>query len=146
MVPPHLGLPRPHALDERLAPHLAAAGLLTLHELALNDHLRRDAGVVGARLPQHVLAAHALEPSKDVLQRVVERMAHMQGAGDVGRRNDDTVRRGLSALGPAGAKGARLFPLLVDAALDLGGLIGLIDHRLAITLRSFPRKRESRSK
>ena len=32
------------------------------------------------------------------------------------------------ALGPAGAEGAGLLPGPVDAALDLGGLIGLIDH------------------
>jgi hypothetical protein len=34
--------------------------------------------MVGAGLPEHVLAAHALEPAQDVLERVVERMAHMQ--------------------------------------------------------------------
>ncbi len=85
-------LPFPHPLEERLAPHLAAAGLLPLHQLPLDHHLRGDAGMVGARLPEHVLAAHALEPAQHVLQRVVERMAHMQRAGDVGRRNDDRVR------------------------------------------------------
>ncbi len=78
MVPPDSLLPRPHALEERLAAHLAAAGLLALHQLPLDHHLRGDAGMVGARLPQHVLAAHALETAQDVLQRVVERMAHMQ--------------------------------------------------------------------
>ena len=57
---------------------LAPAGLLALHQLPLDHHLRRDAGVVGAGLPQHVLAAHALEAAEHVLQRVVERMAHMQ--------------------------------------------------------------------
>ena len=78
MVPPDLCLPFPDALEERLAPHLAAAGQLALHQLPLDHHLRRDAGVIGARLPQHVLAAHALEAAQHVLQRVVERMAHMQ--------------------------------------------------------------------
>ena len=34
---------------------------LRLHQLALDHHLGGDAGVVRARLPQHVLAAHALE-------------------------------------------------------------------------------------
>ena len=35
------------------------------------------------------LAAHALEADQDVLQRVVERMADVQRAGDVRRRDDD---------------------------------------------------------
>ena len=63
---------------KRLAAHGAAAGLLAFHQLPLDHHLRGDAGVVGARLPQHVAPAHALEARQDVLQRVVERMAHMQ--------------------------------------------------------------------
>ncbi|MER8595675.1 hypothetical protein NKH33_29700 [Mesorhizobium sp. M1182] len=48
---------------------------LLLHKLALDHHLRGDAGVIHAGLPQHVLAAHALEAHQNVLQRVVERMA-----------------------------------------------------------------------
>ena len=123
-----LRLPLPDALEEVLAAHLAAARLLALHQLPLDHHLRGDAGVVGARLPQHVLAAHALEPAQDVLQRVVERMAHMQRAGDVRRRDDDRVRLRRGALGPAGAEGARLLPRPVDAAFDFGGLVSLVDH------------------
>src|SRR5205085_8086871 len=73
-----LRLPFPDALEEGLAPHLPAAFLLPLHQLALYHHLRRDAGVIGAGLPKHVLAAHALEAADNILQRVVERMAHMQ--------------------------------------------------------------------
>ena len=91
-------------------PMLAAAGLLPLHQLPLDHHLGGDAGMVGAGLPQHVLAAHALEAAQHVLQRVVERMAHMQRAGHVGRRNHDAVGLGAGALGPAGAEGARLLP------------------------------------
>ncbi len=72
------GLPLPHALEESFAAHLATTGLLAFHQLALDHHLSRDAGMIGARLPEHVLAAHALEPAEDVLQRIVERMAHMQ--------------------------------------------------------------------
>ena len=66
-------------------------------ELALDDHLGGDAGVVGAGLPEHVLAAHALEADQDVLERVVERVADVERAGDVGRRDDDRDR----ALRPA---------------------------------------------
>ena len=74
------------------------------------------------------LAAHALEADEHVLQRVVERMAHVQRAGDVGRRDDDAVGLGVAPLGPAGAEGARLLPGGVDAPLDRGGLVGLVDH------------------
>src|SRR4029077_15728199 len=63
-----LGLPFPYALEEGFAPHLAAALLLPLHELALDHHLRCDAGMVCARLPEHVLAAHALEAAQNVLE------------------------------------------------------------------------------
>ena len=84
-----LVLPLPDALDELVAAQGAAVGLLPLHQLALDHHLRGDAGMVGAGLPQHVAAAHALEADEHVLQRVVEGVAHMQRAGDVRRRDDD---------------------------------------------------------
>ncbi len=50
------GLPRPHPLQKLFAAHFAPARLLALHQLALDHHLRRDAGMVRARLPEHVLA------------------------------------------------------------------------------------------
>jgi hypothetical protein len=51
--------------------------LLPLHHLALHHHLGGDAGVVRAGLPQHVAPAHALEAAENVLQGVVERVAHV---------------------------------------------------------------------
>ena len=36
-------------------------------ELPLDDHLRGDAGVVGARLPEDVVAAHAVQADEQVL-------------------------------------------------------------------------------
>ncbi len=123
------GLPGPHPLEEFLAAHGAAGGLLALHELALDHHLGGDAGVIGARLPQHVAAAHALEPAQHVLQRVVEGVSHMQGAGDVGRRDDDAIGLRLGALRTAGAEGLRVLPGRPDTAFDFGRLIGLFDHR-----------------
>ncbi len=84
-----LVLPLPDALEEFLPPHLAAAGLLALHQLPLHHHLGRDAGMIGAGLPQHVAAAHPLEAAEDVLQGVVERMPHVQRARHVRRRDHD---------------------------------------------------------
>ena len=60
-------------------------------EVARDHHLRRDAGVVGAHLPQRVEAAHAVVADQRVLQRVLERVAHVQRAGDVRRRQQDRV-------------------------------------------------------
>src|SRR5882672_5014518 len=57
-----LRLPLPHTLDEGLAPERALAGLLALHELALDHHFGGDARMVGTGLPQHVAPAHAPEP------------------------------------------------------------------------------------
>ena len=121
-------LPRPHLFEEFFAPERAPAGLLALHELALDHHLGGDAGVIGAGLPQHVAAAHALEAHQHVLEGVVERMAHMQRAGDVGRRDDDGIRPGIAPFRPAAAKCARLLPRGVDAPLNGGGLVCLVDH------------------
>ena len=87
-----LGLPLPDALEEFGAAHVAAARLLPFHQLPLDHHLGRDAGMIGAGLPQHVAAAHALEAAENVLQRVVERVAHMQRARHVRRRDHDGER------------------------------------------------------
>ena len=45
--------PFPDFLDKRLAADIGAFRLLPLHHLALDHHLRRDARMVGSRLPQH---------------------------------------------------------------------------------------------
>ncbi len=120
-----LGLPLPNRFEEFLAPHRDAA-LLAFGELALDDELCGDAGMVHARLPQHVLAAHALEAREHVLQRVVQRMPDMEAAGDVGRRDDDAERLGI---GPAvGAKGAGRVPGRIDAPFHLAGREGLVEH------------------
>ena len=56
-----------------------------------HPRLSGDAGVIGARHPKSVEALHAFEPDHDVLQRIVERVAQMQGTGDVGWRDDDRI-------------------------------------------------------
>ena len=54
IVPPDSSFHCPDALDEFLAAERAAVRLLPLHQLALDHHLRGDAGMVGAGLPEHV--------------------------------------------------------------------------------------------
>ena len=90
--------PAPHALDERLAADLLAAGALGL-EQALDLRLGGDAGVVGAEDPLRPLAAHAGVADQRVLDRSVERVPHVQRAGDVRRRDRDRVVLGRRALG-----------------------------------------------
>ena len=117
-------LPFPDAAHEFLAPQLPAGGFALGGKLALDHHLRGDAGMIGARLPEHVLAAHALEAHQHVLDGVVQRMAHVQRAGDVGRRNDDAER--LSGAG--GLEGSGLLPFVVDALFGLGRIEMLVQH------------------
>ena len=77
--------------DEVLAAQVVAAEALLL-QLALDHDLRRDAGVVGARHPQRVVAPHAVVARQAVHDGLVERMAHVQRAGHVRRRQLDRER------------------------------------------------------
>src|SRR5262245_52081058 len=52
--------------------------------------------MVHSRQPQSFVALHAPPPDQGVLDRVVERMADMQAAGHVGRRDDDRVRAAIA--------------------------------------------------
>ena len=127
-----LRLPLPDALEEFGAAHVAAAGLLPLHQLPFDHHLGRDAGMVGAGLPQHVAAAHALEAAENVLQRIVERVAHMQRARHVRRRDHDGEGCCVLSFRAAGHERAALLPDGGHAALDIGGLVVFLDHGTAI--------------
>ena len=110
--------PLPHLGDEILAAVIGALVLLRF-QLAFDDHLRGDARMVGAHHPQRVLAAQPLVADHDILQRVVERVADMQAAGDVGRRVDDRIGLGVGAFG---AEQALVLPMGVPARLDFGGI------------------------
>jgi len=117
-------LPLPHLVDEVLAAVIGALVLLRL-ELAFDHHLRCDARMVGADDPQSILAAQPLVPDQNVLQRVVERVADVQRAGDVRRRVDD--REGFG-VGTRRAKQPAAFPLSGPFRLDSGGIEGFF-HR-----------------
>ncbi len=100
--------------------HLACGGGCGPGQLALHHHLRGDAGMVGAGLPERVVAAHPVPAGQDVLQRVVEGVAHVQAAGDVRRRDEDGEGLGPGLRVGAGAEGLRVVPCLGDAGLGLG--------------------------
>ena len=122
--------PGPDALQELLAAQLAAARLLALHQLPLDEALRRDAGVVGSRLPKHVAPAHPLEPRQHILQRIVERVAHVQRTRHIRRRDHDGKRLRLRVLLERRARpeSFRLLPGLEDPRFDIGVIVVLFEH------------------
>ncbi len=77
-------LPLPHPLDEGLARHVAPV-LAFGGQLPLHHHLRRDAGMVGARQPKRHEPAHAVPADDDVHLRLVQHVAHVQAPCDVRR-------------------------------------------------------------
>ena len=83
-------------------------------ELTLDHHLRGDAGVIRARLPQRRVAAHAVPAGERVHERVLERVPHVQRAGDVRRRQHDAIARAVALR----RERARGFPTFVDAGFD----------------------------
>ncbi len=113
--------PLPDALDERLAAERLAARALGLQRL-LDLALRRDAGVVGAEDPARAPAQHAVVADQRVLDRAVERVAHVQRPGDVRGRDRDRVVLGARAV-RLGAEEPGLQPAREDPRLRLGGLV-----------------------
>ena len=125
-----LDLLLPDAVQKRLAAHLAAGGFALGGHLAFGHHLRGDACVVRAGLPERVKAAHPVPAHQDILKRVVEGMAHVQAAGHIGRRDHDAERLVPAGIGASG-KSVRFFPFRGDPRLGLGGVKGLF-HRLHV--------------
>ena len=60
-------------------------------ETTFDNGLGGDPGVVGSRHPQRVEALHPLHANHDILKRVVQGVAQVQGAGYVGWWDDDRV-------------------------------------------------------
>ena len=116
-------LPLPHAFDELLAAEVMAR-LAFRGQLVLDDLLRGDARVVGAALPQGVPAGHPRVSDQCVHDGLLERVAHVQRAGDVRRRQQDRIRFALSGR----LEAARVFPARVPLRFDLLGVETLV-HR-----------------
>ena len=110
--------PGPDFLEEVFAAQLAAGGCAFFGQFAFDNHLRGDACVVLARLPKRVVAAHAVPADQDILQRVVEGVAHVERARHIGRRDHDGEGFRARCRVGAGLEAAFLFPGLVDAVLS----------------------------
>src|SRR5471030_189946 len=129
--------PFPDFLKKFLAAKVVAA-LAFGFELTLHQHLRGDAGVVGARLPQGVATLHAAETDQGVHDRVVEAVTHVQAAGDVRRRDHDGVGLaralrgevilGLPGVVPGSFNGVRLVGLIHARRDPIGIYSGKADE------------------
>ncbi len=123
-------LPLPHARDEvpaclgRCGAHVVPADALVA-QLALDDDLGCDPGVVGARHPDRVLPAHAVVARERIHDGLVEGVPHVQRAGHVGWRQLDRKRCGcrirLAGAAHAGPPIAVAFPLRTPEGLQRSG-------------------------
>ena len=120
-----LVLPLPHLVDKGITAQVVATLALFDGKLALHQHLGGDTGVVGTYLPQGVVALHTPPADQRIHDGVLERVAHVQAAGDVGRRNHDRVGLALARRGEV----AFSLPAFVPAGFDLLGLVGLVHGR-----------------
>ena len=80
-------------------------------------------GVVNARQPERVVAAHAVIADDEVLHDERQRMPDVQGAGHVRGRLDDHEALGPGRRRIGGAEGIGGKPALVDRRLDGGGVV-----------------------
>ena len=92
----------------------------------LHHHLRGDAGMVGAGLPQHVAPLHAAIANENILQHVGQSVADMQRPGHVRRRNHNRVRCGVARR--VGGERAGFFPLAINPAFA-GGRVKMLIQR-----------------
>jgi hypothetical protein len=121
-----LGFPLPDPFKKGFTAQGFARGAF-LHELFLDDVLRGNAGMVGARHPQHIAALHAAPANQDVLKRIVQCVADVQGAGHIRGRDDNAIGRPRVFRG--GLEVPAADPFLVPAVFDGFRFIGLIELR-----------------
>ena len=118
-----LVLPRPYALEELLTAEVVTGQALLLAEVLLYLDLGCNTGVIGTRHPQCLVALHALGADEDILQGLVECVAHVQLAGNIRRRNNDGVRFLVRI--DLGVEEAGIDPELVQLVLDRFRVVGL---------------------
>src|SRR3546814_2446176 len=85
-------------LEKRLAAYLRALLPLAFQQ-PLHHHLRRDTRMVCADDPERILALQPRVADQYILQCVVERMADVERARHIGRRNHDSERLRIGPFG-----------------------------------------------
>ncbi|VTR65993.1 conserved hypothetical protein [Desulfosarcina cetonica] len=117
--------PFPDGFDKLLAAQLMTVAALG-GQFFLHHVLGGDAGMVGAGHPQDTVALQAAVTAHDVLHGVVQGMAHVQDAGDVGWGNDDRI--GRLGRGFVGGEQLFLFPVGIPALFNILGGIALVQQ------------------
>jgi len=86
--------------------------------------------MVCTRLPEHGFALHAVIAHEDILDGIIDRMAHMQTARHIGRRYDDgeIIVFGIAGFRCAGLKRTALFPHLIEAGFSFFGIELIVEH------------------
>ena len=112
--------------DEGFAADVVPGLPRALLEVALDDHLRRDARVVHAGHPEHGAALHPPPAAEHVLERAPESVPHVQPPRHVRRRNHERVRNGVGP-GRLRAEEPGLFLGAIPAHLERGGVEGLVE-------------------
>lgn len=123
-------LPFPDLFNELLARQGLVVHAL-LFKLALDDDLRRDAGVVRARNPNGVVARHAVVARQRVHDRLIEGVPHVQNARDVGRRKLNGKARLFRV--ETGLEVAAFLPDRVPTRFD-GGRIKALGELLSVRI------------
>ena len=119
---PALSFPLPNFLLEGIAAKGSAVQFL-LGKLPLDDHLGRDAGVVGTGQPERVGALHALPADDNVNLGMLQHVPHVERTGYIRRRNHQRKHRSVGI--GMGLEQALLDPLPRPARLDLRGIVRL---------------------
>jgi len=108
-------LPFPNFFKEFFTAEIPTC-FLFLGEFFLNDVLRCDPRVIDARHPKRVPALHAVPAHKNILHRIVQRVAHVEDTRHVRRRDHDNIRLaagGFTVVTPR-PESALGFPLLIE--------------------------------
>ena len=116
-------LPRLDLSDELVTRKIGAAFAFLFQYAFLDYRLRCDSSVIRAGHPQGVIAEHSVPTNEDVLERVVQSMAHMQRRSYVGRRDHDAVRFASGRVVGFCVKGVCLLPLASHFVFYLAGLV-----------------------
>ena len=137
---PRLAHEVPHALQVPLATE-RGPGLPVLGDDPVEHELGADAGVIDARQPERIVAAHPVVADECVLHRGRQRVADVQRTGHVRRRldHDEALSAGRRLVrGPECVGGQ---PALVDRRLDGRGVVARSDltsrrrHRFRLLCR-----------
>ena len=122
--------PVPDPFDEFFPAQVVAGLVFFRSQFAFNHHLGCDTGVVAAYLPEGVTALHAFEAGERVHDGVLERVAHVEAAGNIGWRDGDAERFAFAG----GTEVPFGFPVFVPLALDVFWLVGFFHGFLLVTV------------